>query len=85
MQQRRRIAAAPEVEAAGAGAGGQRLVWSSRTLGHDIGESGWSESLLRELVLRLTGLGTVIISSEAGLPAELEQFRYRGRPSELHT
>lgn len=51
---------------------------------HDIGEVGWSPSLLRGVVAKLAGLGRVIISSETNLPTDLEPFRYQGKPSEIH-
>lgn len=51
---------------------------------HDLMESGWSLTLLRQLVSCLSGYGRVHISSEATLPADLEQFQYSGKVSEVH-
>lgn len=51
---------------------------------HDIGKSGWSDTLLHALVEKLAGLGRVHISSERQLPEAFEQYRYRGAKNELH-
>ncbi len=51
---------------------------------HDIGESGWSENLLRAVVQRLEPHGKVIISAEGPLPGSLEHLRYGGDPQDLH-
>lgn len=51
---------------------------------HDIGEVGWSHSLLRKLVSKLKVQGKVVISAEVDLPSDLMAFRYQGNPSEIH-
>lgn len=51
---------------------------------HDIGEQGWSLSLLEELTDKLEHIGVVIISSEMNLPEKLHRFKYRGRLSDVH-
>lgn len=51
---------------------------------HDIGESGWSESLLRAATERLSKQGKVIISSELALPSDLRRFRYLGSSHAMH-
>lgn len=59
-----------------------RLVsWSAN---HDIGDSGWTEALLRRVVELLSDQGNVIISSEDRLPDNLEEYAYRGEPGALH-
>ncbi len=47
----------------------------SVTSTHDVGKKGISNSLLTKIVNHLTKYGTVIISSERSLPAELEKYR----------
>ena len=51
---------------------------------HDVGETGWSQDLLREVVGYLGRKGKVIISSEAQLPEDLQPYSYQGNPAELH-
>ncbi len=51
---------------------------------HDIGEDGWSPSLLREITAKLATKGKVIISAEVELPRDLAEFRYKGMPSKIH-
>jgi len=51
---------------------------------HDVGESGWSEGLLRSLVGYLSVKGQVIISSEARLPDDLQIFQYVGALRHVH-
>jgi uncharacterized protein len=51
---------------------------------HDIGERGWSPSLLHAVVRRLSALGKVMISSEADLGPDLASYRYAGRVSDIH-
>jgi predicted glycosyltransferase len=51
---------------------------------HDIGERGWSSSLLRTVVEHLAKRGTVLISAEATLPADLEVYRYPGDSAQIH-
>ena len=51
---------------------------------HDVGETGWSRTLLRDLVRNLSRRGKVIISSESRLEHEFARWRYRGRRSEIH-
>lgn len=59
-----------------------RLVsWQSN---HDVGERGISPSLLRAFVEKLQTQGKVIISSESQLPPELDKFRFRGGPTQIH-
>jgi uncharacterized protein len=51
---------------------------------HDVHTSGLSEPQKRELVERLADLGTVVISSEGPLSAELEPYRYRIGATRIH-
>lgn len=51
---------------------------------HDVGESGWSEGLLRALVGYLSVKGQVLISSEARLPDDLRPFQYMGALRHVH-
>jgi predicted glycosyltransferase len=51
---------------------------------HDIGETGWSKDLLRQVVGYLGRKGRVIISSEAQLPDDLQSYLYQGNPAEIH-
>ncbi|NOZ10653.1 MAG: DUF354 domain-containing protein [Gammaproteobacteria bacterium] len=51
---------------------------------HDVGEQGWSLSLLEKLTYKLEQIGVVIISSEMDLPESLDRFKYKGRLSEVH-
>lgn len=51
---------------------------------HDIGEVGWSNTLLTAVINHLSRLGNVIISAEGHLPAELQPLAYRGDPLQLH-
>lgn len=51
---------------------------------HDVGERGWSTDLLRRVVSRMAREGTVLISAEGELPADLEQHRYRGSARDVH-
>lgn len=51
---------------------------------HDVGETGWTEKLLTELVAFLSVRGKVHISSEAPLPPQLAPHAYRGKVSEVH-
>lgn len=51
---------------------------------HDLGETGWSEDLLRQLVDWLEARGNVLISAEGELPADLDSRRYSGRPEDVH-
>jgi predicted glycosyltransferase len=55
--------------------------WSAN---HDIGETGWSLDILREVAEYLEAKGKVIISSESELPQSLAHFSYTGNPSDLH-
>jgi predicted glycosyltransferase len=57
------------------------VAWNAN---HDVGEQGWSPELLRQLVSHLRAIGTVLISSEAPLPSDLEPNRYMGDPSHIH-
>ena len=47
---------------------------------HDVGESGLSLSLKREVLRRLSERGQVVISSEAPLPEEFEAYRLKIDP-----
>jgi predicted glycosyltransferase len=51
---------------------------------HDVAERGWSEELLRAVLAVLASRGRVLVSSEAPLPADLEQYRYPGSPAQVH-
>ena len=51
---------------------------------HDVGETGWSEALLKKLIDKLSPLGKVLISSEAALPAKFEKYRYQGEIKQVH-
>lgn len=51
---------------------------------HDIGKSGWGESLLRAIVLNLSERGKVLISAEGELPDDLFSYAYTGSPGTLH-
>lgn len=51
---------------------------------HDLGEQGWSESLLGDLVEWLAVRGKVHISSEAPLPDRFAAHVYRGKVSAVH-
>jgi predicted glycosyltransferase len=51
---------------------------------HDIGEKGWNADLVTQFVGFLQERGEVIISSENPLGADLERYRYKGNPAEVH-
>ncbi len=51
---------------------------------HDVGETGWNEKLLSQLVAFLSPRGKVHISSEAPLPPQLAAHAYQGKVSEVH-
>lgn len=51
---------------------------------HDVFETGWDVSLLRQLVAWLAPRGKVHISSEAALPEDLATHAYRGQVGEIH-
>lgn len=51
---------------------------------HDLGRSGWDSATLSAFTQRLSVRGRVHISTERPLPAELERFRYRGAPLDVH-
>src|SRR5579885_794938 len=51
---------------------------------HDIAERGWTTELLRGVAGKLSALGRVLISSEAALPADLQEFRYAGSAAQVH-
>lgn len=51
---------------------------------HDLGERGWTTDLLRRTLARLEARGRVLISAEGPLPPDLEPYRYRGAPDEVH-
>lgn len=59
-----------------------RLVgWQSN---HDVGANGMNTNTLYSLLHFLSSRGQIIISSERPLPAELEGYRYRGSPENIH-
>lgn len=51
---------------------------------HDIGEVGWSVTLLNAVVAHLSQRGKVIISAEGQLPMGLQPLAYQGDPLQLH-
>lgn len=51
---------------------------------HDIGENGWTEGVLRDVIRHLEHFGTVIVSSESPLPEDLRKYQFAGRPEDLH-
>jgi predicted glycosyltransferase len=51
---------------------------------HDVGEKGWGERLLGDLVAWLSSRGKVHISSESPLPLGLADYAYSGKVSEIH-
>ena len=54
------------------------------TANHDFGDSGLSPDMVRRVIARLSERGRVVLSSESELPTDLDEFRYRGRASDLH-
>ncbi len=51
---------------------------------HDVGEAGFSLELKRNMVRALEAHGRVLISSEGPLPPDLEQYRFRAPPEQIH-
>jgi predicted glycosyltransferase len=51
---------------------------------HDFGKTGWTDAMLHEIVNYLKQRGRVHISSERPIPESLNEYRYRGRTSDLH-
>lgn len=51
---------------------------------HDIGQQGLSDHNKLDLVSGLADLGRVIITSEGGLPTELEKYKMRISPTKIH-
>ncbi|MUV88806.1 DUF354 domain-containing protein [Halapricum sp. CBA1109] len=51
---------------------------------HDVGYDGLSPSVLRELIGVLEQHGTVLVSAEKALPADLESYRLQIDPSDIH-
>ena len=51
---------------------------------HDIGQQGLSDQNKLDLVSGLADLGRVIITSEGGLPPELEKYKMRISPTKIH-
>lgn len=51
---------------------------------HDLGYQGFDLDLKRETVARLAKHGRVLISSEAPLPPDLDEYRFRAPPEEIH-
>lgn len=54
--------------------------WAS----HDRGEQGFTEQGKIQLVRDLAAAGRVIVSSEAPLPAELQDYAYKLPPEDMH-
>ena len=53
------------------------------TASHDVGKRGISDSLLREIIAKLTKHGKVFISSERMLPAEFASYRLPTKPHDI--
>jgi predicted glycosyltransferase len=51
---------------------------------HDVGESGWSEQLLSDVVNFLKCKGNVLVSTEAELPPQFDRYIYKGEPGKIH-
>lgn len=51
---------------------------------HDVGETGWSETLLTRFVTRYQDEANIIISSEQNLGEQFSRFLYRGKVSDIH-
>lgn len=51
---------------------------------HDLGHAGWNTDTSKEFVRYLSERGRIHISSELSLPAQLEEYRYRGRVEHVH-
>lgn len=51
---------------------------------HDLGKSGWTEDLLRKVIIRLSAMGRVHVSSEDPLPADLSSYAYAGPKNAVH-
>jgi len=51
---------------------------------HDLGEKGWSHRLLERVLEKLSGIGKVLISSEAKLPEEFSKYQYQGNVESVH-
>lgn len=51
---------------------------------HDVGQRGFSYDDKRDLVRRLSRYGKVLITSEAALEPQLEPFRLRAAPENIH-
>lgn len=51
---------------------------------HDLADRGWDGALLRDTLDHLSARGRVLISSEGGLPPDLERYAYRGEVGKLH-
>jgi predicted glycosyltransferase len=52
---------------------------------HDVGKKGFDQDFKRKLVRELGKYSTVFISSETPLPVELEKYRVKIKPEEIHT
>jgi predicted glycosyltransferase len=57
------------------------VAWQS---GHDVMLRGFSQQAKHRLVQSLSRLGRVVITSEGELPAELEPYRMRISPTNIH-
>jgi predicted glycosyltransferase len=51
---------------------------------HDVGKKGFDLDFKRRLVRELEKYSTVCISSETSLPVELERYRVKMKPEEMH-
>lgn len=51
---------------------------------HDAFEAGFSLDLKREMVRKLAAHGRVLLSSEGPLPPDLEEYRFRAPPEQIH-
>ncbi|GJL81181.1 MAG: hypothetical protein DHS20C01_08150 [marine bacterium B5-7] len=51
---------------------------------HDIGIAGLDVELVRKIVVRLSGMGRVLLSSEYPLPDDLAKYAYSGDPQQIH-
>ena len=51
---------------------------------HDIGETGLTPDVKRQLVEKLSARGRVLISSEGPLPHDLECLRFASPPEQIH-
>ncbi len=52
---------------------------------HDIGQSGISDKIKREIIELLAGRGKIFISSELELPEDLKKYQIKVAPQEMHS